>query len=399
MYSHCLSCNAALGTNEVIEEFPIGRRLAFDPERGRLWAICRSCDRWNLVPIEERWEAVEACERLFRATRLRYSTTNIGLAEVPPAFGLIRIGSPLKPEMAAWRYGRYLQEWLPGAAHLGSRVGHLADRTVGFVAARLGVRRDYDLTMWLRFRHRPDRVVARAESGVGTVAIRIRDLEQSELKRPDPGEGWRLVVPHDGGILTLSGDRGLSVAGKLLARLNGRGASEQAVQYAVAKLSDAANPDGYFARVAAIALRSWWGRHPDGLLLPAAAPVEATDSERLALHLTKRSFWGRGGFGSEPTTRLPRLPLVDRLALEMAANDDTERRALDGELALLEWAYREAEALAAISDSLLMTSGYTVITRSKSPLAGRGLSRGRRLCVKRSTLRGPSRPRPSEVPL
>jgi hypothetical protein len=367
MYTHCLSCNSALGTNDVIEQLPIGRRLAFDPARGRLWAICRSCDRWNLVPIEERWEAVEACERLFRATRLRYSTTNIGLAEVPPGLGLVRIGSPLKPEMAAWRYGRYLQEWLPGAANLGSRVGHLADRAVGLVANRLGVRRDYDLTMWLRLHHRPDRVVALAESGAGTAAIRIRDLEQSELKRPDPGEGWRLVVPHDRGILTLSGDRGLSVAGKLLARLNGRGASEQAVQYAVAKLSDAANPDGYFARVAAIALRSWWGRHPDGLLLPAAAPIEATDSERLALHLTKRSFWGRGGFGSEPTTRLPRLPLVDRLALEMAANDDTERRALDGELALLEWAYREAETLAAISDSLLMSSGYVVRALSFRP--------------------------------
>lgn len=358
MYTHCLSCNASLGTNEVIEEFPIGRRLAFDPARGRLWAICRSCDRWNLVPIEERWEAVEACERLFRATRLRYSTTNIGLAEVPPGFGLVRIGSPLKPEMAAWRYGRYLQQWLPAAADLGSRVGRVADRAVGIVVARFGVRRDYDLAMWLRLRHRPDRVVALAESDGGSVPIRIRDLEHAELKRPDPGEGWRLVVPHRAGLLTLSGDRGLSVAGKLLARLNGRGASDQAVQYAVAKLSDANNPDGYFARVAAIALRSWWGRHPDGGLLPTAAVVESTDSERLALHLTKRSFWGRGGFGSEPTTRLPRLPLVDRLALEMAANDDTERRALEGELALLEWAYREAETLAAISDSLPMGAGY-----------------------------------------
>ena len=306
----------------MIEEFPIGRRLAFDPARGRLWAICRWCDRWNLEPIEERWEAVEACEKLFRATRLRYSTTNIGLAEVPPGFGLVRIGSPLKPEMAAWRYGRYLQQWLPAAADIGSRLGQIADRTVGFVVARFGVRRDYDLGMWLRLRHRPDRVVALAESGAGSVPIRIRDLEHAELKRPDPGEGWRLVVPSEAGLLTLFGDRGLSVAGKLLARLNGRGASDQAVQYAVAKLTDANNPDGYFARVAAIALRSWWGRHPDGGSVPAVATAESTDAERLALHLTKRSFWGRGGFGSEPTTRLPRLPLVDRLALEMAANDD-----------------------------------------------------------------------------
>ena len=30
MHSACLFCNRPLGTNEVVEEFPIGRRLAFD---------------------------------------------------------------------------------------------------------------------------------------------------------------------------------------------------------------------------------------------------------------------------------------------------------------------------------------------------------------------------------
>jgi hypothetical protein len=44
---------------------------------------------------------------------------------------------------------------------------------------------------------------------------------------------------------------------------------------------------------------------------------------------------------------------VDRLALEMAANEDTERRALEGELAELEAAWRDAEEIAAIADTLL----------------------------------------------
>jgi hypothetical protein len=188
------------------------------------------------------------------------------------------------------------------------------------------------------------------------VAIRARDLEAAELIRPDPGEGWRLVVGHRHGTLSLGGDRGLGVAGKLLACLNGRGAPDAAIGYAVAKLEDATNPDGYFARVAAIALRCWWGRRPENVL-PAPSAEPATDAERLALHLTKRSFWGRGGLGSEPATPLPRLPLVDRLALEMAANEDTERRALGGELAVLERAWREAEHLAAISDSLFCLAG------------------------------------------
>ena len=47
------------------------------------------------------------------------------------------------------------------------------------------------------------------------------------------------------------------------------------------------------------------------------------------------------------------LPLTERLALEMALHEDFERRALEGELAELERAWREAEEIAAIADDLL----------------------------------------------
>jgi hypothetical protein len=76
-------------------------------------------------------------------------------------------------------------------------------------------------------------------------------------------------------------------------------------------------------------------------------------AERLIVRLTTRSFWSRGGTGSEERTFLHHVPDVDRLALEMAANEDTERRALRGELAQLEEAWREAEEIAAIADHLL----------------------------------------------
>ena len=71
MYSTCIFCHSSLGANEAIEHFPVGRRLAFDAARGRLWVVCRSCERWNLTPLEERWEAIEECERLFSSTKLR----------------------------------------------------------------------------------------------------------------------------------------------------------------------------------------------------------------------------------------------------------------------------------------------------------------------------------------
>ncbi|MEO7967003.1 MAG: hypothetical protein ABIT38_24150, partial [Gemmatimonadaceae bacterium] len=80
MYSTCTFCYASLGTNEELEQFPVARRIAFDPTKGCLWAICPSCGGWNLAPLEERWEAVEECERRFRGTTLRYSSGTIGLA-------------------------------------------------------------------------------------------------------------------------------------------------------------------------------------------------------------------------------------------------------------------------------------------------------------------------------
>ncbi|HEV8233723.1 MAG TPA: hypothetical protein VGP84_03960, partial [Gemmatimonadaceae bacterium] len=145
---------------------------------------------------------------------------------------------------------------------------------------------------------------------------------------------------------------GLRTAGKMLASLNFGVASNAEVQHAIAKLDEAGDREGYFTRVASLAMRTHWGRVPDapdeGLIEPAGSSF----AERIALQLANRSFWGRGGTGSEETTPLFRLPSVDRLALEMASNEDIERRALEGELASLAEAWKEAEEIAHISDEL-----------------------------------------------
>ncbi len=46
-----------------------------------------------------------------------------------------------------------------------------------------------------------------------------------------------------------------------------------------------------------------------------------------------------------------------RLALEMALHEERERRALEGELWVLEQAWKEAEEIAGIADSLLLPAG------------------------------------------
>jgi hypothetical protein len=45
---------------------------------------------------------------------------------------------------------------------------------------------------------------------------------------------------------------------------------------------------------------------------------------------------------------------VDRLALEMSVHEEAEHHALDGELRALESAWREAEEIAAIADSMFL---------------------------------------------
>ena len=57
------------------------------------------------------------------------------------------------------------------------------------------------------------------------------------------------------------------------------------------------------------------------------------------------------------------LPKPTRLALEMALHEEQERRALEGELWLLERAWREAEEIAAISDNLLVRKSAEAFIR------------------------------------
>jgi hypothetical protein len=106
----------------------VGRRLAFDPKTGRLWVICTRCGRWNLTPLEERWEAIDDSERLFRGTRLRMSTDNVGLAQFRGGFELVRVGPALLPEIASWRYGTRLVRLGDPEGYF-TRVASLAMRT------------------------------------------------------------------------------------------------------------------------------------------------------------------------------------------------------------------------------------------------------------------------------
>jgi len=104
---HCAFCQSPLEPGPPWAPAK-GHRLAYDPIRGRLWTVCPSCSRWNLTPLEERWETLEACERAVKDKgRVRVQTENLSLVAVLEG-ELIRVGTPPRSEFVDWRYGSRL---------------------------------------------------------------------------------------------------------------------------------------------------------------------------------------------------------------------------------------------------------------------------------------------------
>lgn len=321
MYHTCIFCNRTLGANESIENLPVGRRLAFDVEKGRLWVVCTECRQWNLTPIEQRWEAIEECERHFRATERRFSTDNIGLARLDEGLDLVRIGRPQRPEYAAWRYGReFLQRRIAVSASIALH---------GFLIV-------WDSFVGLVWGGQQNRVVLRVRSAEASrLALCRADLNQVRLVRTDTPDGWGLEVPHRAGSALQRWWEDYAGPGQETALLTGPSAL-----YAAAKILPQLNPFGARERQVRDAVG----------LIESAGHVE-----RFLREASARPGWmpGRLGFDHDESI-IKTMRLARRLALEMAAHEQTERRAFEGELEELEAAWREAEEIAAIADRLLV---------------------------------------------
>jgi hypothetical protein len=334
MYSTCLFCHADLGSNEVLETFPIGRQLAFDADKGRLWAVCPKCGRWNLTPLEERWEAVETCERRFRGMVLRASTDNIGLTRLREGLELVRIGKPLRPELAFWRYSTTLR-WrrnqyalmMAGAtgAVLLSYAG-VAALGVG-TAVAAGAWQVFDVIQSSRANRR---VAANVVDAAGASHPMTPPQVRAASIMPGDGQPWTLRIWDVAGAESfLSGEHALRALGLLLPRINVTGAGSRDVNRAVERIEAAGSATVLLTEVAAL-------KPP------------------------------RTGLAKAPVGSIANLSRTDRLALEIVAHEDTERRAMDGELAELERAWREAEEIASIADNLLLPPSVTEFFRRRS---------------------------------
>ena len=320
MYTTCMFCRKPLGANEVVETFPVGRRLAFDAARGRLWVVCARCERWNLTPLEERWEAVEDCERIFRGTRVRVSSENIGLARHPEGLTLVRIGEPLRPEFAAWRYGdqfgrRRRRAIIYGAAAAAVIGGVVAGGVAaGVLSGAFLSQSGSFVNLWVNART----VVRLRPDGGGVIKLKNPDLAGTRLRPDDAGGGFRLQIRKGRKTAWYDGEEARRFAGAILPRINAMGGGRETVREAVDRIETAGHPERFLADIAG------GNRFQDRKGVPG--------------YVNKMR---------KPT----------RLALEMALHEEQERRALEGELWLLERAWREAEEIADISDNLFLPEG------------------------------------------
>lgn len=109
MYTTCAFCSATLDGDGGPSGLGVGRRLAFDEWKGRLWVICRSCARWNLTPFDDRLERIEALARTAQAGHVTAFTDEIALIRWE-RYELVRVGKPPRVELAHWRYGERLAQ-------------------------------------------------------------------------------------------------------------------------------------------------------------------------------------------------------------------------------------------------------------------------------------------------
>ncbi len=322
MYSTCIFCQKSLGANEVIETFPIGRRLAFDSAKGRLWVVCRYCERWNLSPLETRWESLEECERAFHGTRLRVSTDNVGMARLSEGLHLVRIGEPLRPEFAAWRYGDQFGRRRRRAVLIGGGVVVAVGAVVaGAVAVGASVGSFGGL--WGNIPNiinSARRVKVKTHDG-RVLTVRGTSFNAAQLSVDPDSKAPVLQFKHKKKAEVFEGEEAIRVATTLLPAVNFAGANKTSVRAAVQRLETFSGSEGYLDAL-------WAGR---------------------ADQLTKTTRKGV----VKPKT-LQSLTGATRITLEMALHEEQERRAIRGELHVLEAAWREAEEIANIADNMFV---------------------------------------------
>jgi hypothetical protein len=143
--------------------------------------------------------------------------------------------------------------------------------------------------------------------------LRAKDVTDTKIEPASDGAPWRLNLLHGQGRTILSGPEAKRILGRVMSQVNLQGGKPTDVESALQRLVSAGSASRFLAQTA------------------------QESSTRVIGNLSGMS-------------------IDTRLALEMALHEDTERAALEGDLAALEAAWKDAEEIAAIADRLLLPS-------------------------------------------
>jgi hypothetical protein len=165
---------------------------------------------------------------------------------------------------------------------------------------------------------RPNHAPAFAFAKEQPIVVRARLMGSSSLELGSDGSATLYVI-HDRGIARYDGTAALQATSVLIASSNRLGASDGQVRTAVRRIERFGDAAGYLTSVSHLG------------------------ASRGRVMSMLNSYRHLGALRLDP---------AERLALEMAMHEETERRALEGELALLAAAWKEAEEIAAIADNL-----------------------------------------------
>jgi hypothetical protein len=323
MFTRCLFCHKSFPENGQLAHMPRARRIAYDPVRGRLWAVCERCHRWNLAPIEEREAALYELERLARDLAKPLShTANISLLAAGP-ITLVRIGRAGLAEQAWWRYGKELRRRKASFESRRSKVTAYTFGAMQYVGELIGLGdEDFsidwedtpvaDVLRWRRFGwaawHGREtcpycRSTLRAlRYDLGWWVYPLRGPEGRlgvgiPCQRCDP---W---TPEK--VYALHGDVAENVLRRLLAYQNIGGASERRITEAARTIDE----------------------------------VGSVGAFTMAVTDRRETLWKMGPAGT--------------IGLEIAVNESVEKRMLDLEVRALEFLWKQEEELARIIDEEL----------------------------------------------
>lgn len=167
-------------------------------------------------------------------------------------------------------------------------------------------------------------IVERAEQGFGG-KVRRHEKVGIRIIPTNDEQGWGIRFSMDAKFLDFHGGDALHTAHIVAPAINADGASPRYVALAVNEIEIAKSPEMYF---------------------------------RNFLQYGQAKGWSYTGFEGYPRHM--------RLAFEMAAHEESERIAIEGELAQLEADWREAEEIASISDNMFLPQSITdFISRAK----------------------------------